>query len=69
MTESQNSPTDSTDGVPLAYDGICPVCGEEFEDGFDRLDEGESYDVRMCVVEKDGEDAEALFHLPEVTEA
>ena len=68
MTDAQNSPTDSID-EELAYGGVCPVCGEDFEDGFDRLDEDESYDVKLCVVEKDGEGAEALFHLPEVSDA
>lgn len=65
-----NSPTNSSD-EELAYGGVCPVCGDEFEDGFDRLDEDESYQVKMCVVEREREDAEALFHLPdqEVSEA
>jgi hypothetical protein len=36
----------------LWNDGICPVCGEEFIDGFDLLSEGESYDGKVCVTEK-----------------
>lgn len=58
---AQESDTPDDD---LAYGGICPVCGEEFVDGFDDLEEGESYDgARVCIIEKDGEQAEALFHL------
>lgn len=51
----------------LAYGGVCPVCGEEFIDGFGRLNEGESYDGRICVVEKNEEtaDGEMLVHLEE----
>ncbi|UXF50818.1 MAG: hypothetical protein HQRvContig01_32 [Haloquadratum phage sp.] len=51
----------------LAYGGVCPVCGDEFTDGFDDLDEGESVEaVRLCVVEKDDDGAgDGLFHLPQ----
>lgn len=50
----------------LAYGGVCPVCGDEFTDGFDDLREGESReDVRVCVVELEDGEADALFHLPD----
>lgn len=52
----------------LIHDGVCPVCGEEFGDGWETFDEGNSIeDVRMCVVEKDdeGEIGESIVHLPE----
>jgi len=50
----------------LAYGGICPVCGEPFNDGYDGLEEGESYDARICIVEKDGNGEGAmLVHLEE----
>lgn len=50
----------------LAYGGVCPVCGDEFTDGFDELQEGESReDVRVCVVELEDGEADALFHLPD----
>jgi len=49
----------------LAYDGICPVCGEEFIDGFGPLEEHRSYDGRICIVEKNAEtnDGKMLVHL------
>lgn len=49
----------------LVYGGVCPVCGDEFFDGFDDLDEDESYDARVCIVEKYDEDGEGscLIHL------
>jgi len=47
----------------LAYGGVCPVRGEAFVDGYGDLAEGESYDVRMCVVEIDGDEAESVIHL------
>jgi hypothetical protein len=49
----------------LAYGGVCPVCGDEFTDGFERLKdlEGESIEgVRICVIDPPEEN---LFHLPE----
>lgn len=49
----------------LVYNGICPVCGDEFTDGFERLEdmEGESIEgVRICVIDPPEEN---LFHLPE----
>jgi len=52
----------------LLYDGECPVCGDEFVDGFESVDAGEQIDgVRICVVEKDGTDeiGEAIMHLPD----
>jgi hypothetical protein len=53
----------------LAYGGVCPVCGEEFVDGFDDVEEGESIEgVRICITEKDGNDGECLMHLPEEAE-
>lgn len=50
----------------LAYGGVCPVCGEEFDDGFDDLEDGESYEgVRICIVDKGAEEGEALIHVPD----
>jgi len=52
----------------LIHDGICPVCGEEFTDGFEDVSEGQSIEgVRLCVIEKDGDDeiGECLLHLPD----
>ena len=51
----------------LLYGGICPVCGDEYTDGLDRLSESKSFDeVRLCVVEKDENgDWNGLFHLPD----
>ena len=49
----------------LAYGGVCPVCGDEFTDGFERLKdlEGESIEsVRICVIDPP---EETLIHLPE----
>jgi hypothetical protein len=45
--------------------GVCPVCGEEFSDGFDELEEGESYDGRVCIDEKydEGGEGHMLVHL------
>lgn len=51
----------------LVHDGVCPVCGEEFGDGFGDIEEGESIDdARICVIEKDseGEMADGIIHLP-----
>lgn len=52
----------------LWNDGICPVCGEEFIDGFGPLNEGESYDGRICVTEKNEGtgDGHMLVHLRDV---
>lgn len=49
-TMSRNSTTRRDE---LVYGGICPVCGDEFVDGFEPLEEFESYSGRICVVEKD----------------
>jgi len=49
----------------LAYGGVCPVCGDKFTDGFERLQDlkGESIEgVRICVIDPP---EECLFHLPE----
>jgi hypothetical protein len=58
----------STDGTErsegLAYGGVCPVCGDEFTDGFHRLQDrkGESIEgVRICLIDPP---EECLFHLP-----
>lgn len=52
----------------LVYGGECPVCGEEFGDGFGDISEGQQIDgVRLCVVEETedgGEMAESIIHLP-----
>lgn len=49
----------------LAYGGVCPVCGDEFVDGFSGLEQGESVDgARVCIVDKGGDEGEALLHLP-----
>ena len=42
----------------LIYGGECPVCGDEFIDGMDEFEEGESYDARVCIVEKPPEGEE-----------
>ena len=48
----------------LVYGGVCPVCGEEFEDGYENLEENESYDARICVDEVDGKgEGKMLVHL------
>lgn len=49
----------------LVYGGICPVCGDEFTDGFSRLGDlvGESIEgVRICVIDPP---EKCLFHLPD----
>lgn len=46
------------DDRDLINDGVCPVCGDEFVDGFDELEEGETHDARVCIVEH----AEMLDH-------
>lgn len=53
----------------LAYGGVCPVCGDEFTDGFSDLEQGESVDARVCIVDKGADEGEALIHLPEKREA
>lgn len=54
-----------TDGESALYnDGVCPVCGEEFVDGFDGLDENESYDAKVCIETKTSQrDGKALIHI------
>jgi len=48
----------------LVYDGICPVCDEPFTDGFAEVEENNSYDARICIVEKDDkEEGSMLVHL------
>jgi hypothetical protein len=56
---------DSERNEDLVHDGICPVCGEPFTDGFAEVEEGESYKGRICVTEKDedGNDGTMLVHL------
>lgn len=49
----------------LVYGGVCPICGDEFTDGFERLNDmqGESIEgVRICIIDPPEEN---LFHLPE----
>lgn len=55
----------------LLHGGVCPVCGEEFGDGWGDFEEGDQIeDVRMCVIEKNDEDeiGESIIHLPEEIE-
>jgi len=48
----------------LVYGGVCPVCDDEFIDGYDDLEEGESYEARICVDEIDGDgEGKMLVHL------
>jgi len=49
----------------LIYDGVCPICGYEFIDGFSDLEKAESYDGRICVIEKEGDRGEMLVHIDE----
>lgn len=64
---SDNYSSDSDREPELAHGGVCPVCGDEFTDGFDDLAEGESVEgVRLCVIETDGDGTgDGLFHLPQ----
>jgi len=52
----------------LIHGGECPVCGDEFGDGFGDISEGDQIDgARICVIEKndDGtEMADGIIHLP-----
>jgi len=52
----------------LIHGGECPVCGDEFGDGFGDIAEGEQIDgARICVIKKsdDGtERADGIIHLP-----
>lgn len=69
MTSEEGSDQDE-----LLYGGECPVCGEEFGDGFGEIEEGQQVDgARICVIEKDegGEEmANGIIHLPwEVSES
>jgi len=54
-----------TDRSNLAYGGVCPVCGDEFIDGFEPLEESTSYEGRICVIEKNPEtnDGKMLVHI------
>lgn len=63
MTKPETDDTERREH--LWNDGICPVCGEEFIDGFGPLTEGESYDGRICVTDKDEEtgDGHMLVHI------
>lgn len=37
----------------LIFGGVCPVCGDEFADGWDVVEEGESYPgSKVCIVER-----------------
>jgi len=54
-----------TERDELIYGGVCPVCGEEFTDGWTAIKdmEGESIEnVRVCVVEFPDS---VLHHFPE----
>jgi hypothetical protein len=45
----------------------CPVCGEEYGDGFEELEENESIEgAKVCIVEKFDENGtgNAIIHLP-----
>jgi len=41
---------------------ICPVCGDEFVPGLDKVEIGASYEAKICIT---GDD-ECLIHLPGV---
>jgi len=61
MTEDASGERDD-----LAYGGVCPVCGDEFNDGYEGLEVGESYQGRICIVEKDGKgNGSMLIHIEE----
>lgn len=56
-----------TDDADLAHDEECPVCGTEYGDGFDRIEEGQTIeDVRLCVIDMTEENhvADSIIHLP-----
>lgn|GEM_PF-2737294 len=62
MSDNAATGTDRRDD--LVYGGICPVCDEEFIDGYDELEENESYEARICVDEIDGNgEGKMLVHL------
>lgn len=49
----------------LVYGGVCPVCNEEFTDGFEQLQDLTDVsieNVRLCVIDPPDE---VLIHLPE----
>jgi len=48
----------------LVYDGVCPICGDPFTDGYAEVEAGNSYDAKICIVDKDGkEEGSMLVHL------
>lgn len=64
MTGDSPTNQDERGDEDLVYDGICPVCGEEFLDGYDDLEEDESYETRTCIVELDGDgEGKMLIHI------
>jgi len=64
MTDGGTVEDDTDRRDDLVYGGICPVCGEEFIDGYDALEEDESYEARICVDEIDGKgEGKMLVHL------
>lgn len=68
MTDAESGEASDHGDEELVHNGICPVCGEEFTDGFDDIAEAESVEgVRLCVIEKDSdaEIGDCLLHLPE----
>jgi len=65
-TDKRTEPEGNED---LIYGGICPVCGEEFVDGFSEMEENTSYDGRICVDEINGDgEGKMLVHLSENAE-
>ena len=61
--ESADSSEDRETGI---YGHFCPVCGVEFTDSVDDLEENESYSARICVDQADDEsDGKMHVHLSE----
>jgi hypothetical protein len=55
----------------LVFDGVCPVCGEEFDaPGPSSMDLDESYDAKLCMLPRDKWRSDGgpgfLVHLPGV---